>query len=122
MMKTKVLEHREHEVVKQIKSLLRNAPIVFNVDYFLGEDVDSGAKLLQFIVSRNDIGTMFSVYKPLETYQFPSDIEDQFMSETMNNLMLAGLTWFSMEKVRKNAEVDIQGKLRITPGQVIYLN
>jgi len=121
-MKTKVIEHREHEIVEQIKNLLHKTPVVFNVDYFLGEDVDSGVRSLHFNVSRQDIGSTFSVYRTLQTYEFPSDVEDHFMGETMNNLILAGLTWFSLEKMRKASEVNIQDRVKITPGQVIYLN
>jgi hypothetical protein len=121
-MKIKIIEHREHEFVQQLRNMLGHASAMFEVNYFLGEDEDTETKSLYLDVIGKKQGSIFSTYAPLKPGEFPSDIEDGFINQTMNNILLAGLTWFNHDRIRKISEVANVGKRRGVSGHQIYLN
>jgi len=125
-MKIKILEHRENGFVEQLRQLLTNSTFMisniplFKVNYYLGEDEDSGTRGLFFNIEGKNIGDIFSTYKNMEPFEVPYDIEEQFIVETMNTLLLSGCNWFNLERIKKLSQV---GAIKTTVSdRVICLN
>jgi len=121
-MKVRVLEVRENEFVEHLKRMLndtyRVAPVTFDVNYFIGEDV-KGKKGLCFILSSSKAGSIYEKFTPLQMFETPLDIEDGFVSQIINDLVLAGVTFVNLERMRMS---DFLRKGKKPIRHVIYLN
>lgn len=122
-MKIKKVEGRTNEFVEHLTKMLNdsfgNLPINFHVNYFLGEDT-KGTKGLYFVLSSNKAGQFYEKFTPIEIYQTPMDIEEEFIAAVINDLVLAGVTFVNLEKLRSLSDLNKKRGGMIT--HVIYLN
>jgi len=122
-MKVKVLEDRNNEFVEHLKMVLNTTfhsmPMNFTVEYFVGEDV-KGIKGLYFILSSSKAGSIYEKITPMKEFETPLDIEENFVNQIISDLVLAGITFVNLEKLRINA--FLQQKEPKIIRHVIYLN
>ena len=96
----------ENEFVEQLRKLLTGffpdtMPVGFDLKYFIGED-DKGIRGLYFEINSKNVGNIFFKFKPMKAWETPADHEERFISEIVNDLMLAGITFVNFEKLKEN--------------------
>lgn len=102
-MKIKELEIIDNEFVGQLQGLLNSSfnglPIGFQVKYMIGEN-ELKERGLYFEIGSKITDTFYGKFLRMQPYQTPADLEDKFMSEIFNDLILGGITFLYTEKLK----------------------
>jgi hypothetical protein len=124
----KRIETRDNEFIEQFrKSLQSSFPPVLNFagDYYLGEE--KGVKGLYFTLTSR-FGVLYSNIANLERGQVIADIEDDFINEIIDNLIMNGVTFFnllafdSVDPKRVMREINAKNFRHSTPRKLLYQN
>jgi len=103
-MEVRVLEHRESEFVERLKTTLNEAfnPIgmSFDINYFIGESTANKGKLLCFIIQCSKTGIIYEKIIEMKPHETPMDVEDNFVDMIVGELLLSGVTFLNIEKIR----------------------
>jgi hypothetical protein len=125
----KRIERIDNEFIGQVRTLLMNAfPdfLGFEVEYFIGED--NGTKGLYIEIKSKVFGTVYKRKKNLKDRAFLMDIEENFISEVINDLVVFGITFLNGDAVRRKKEMEMQEAInnkkfkRVVPSRIIHLN
>ena len=121
-MEVKQLEVRNNVFVDHLKILLAdrfsNMPVRFTISYMVGET--EGVKGLYFEIQSTQAGIIYDKFEELKAYELPSDKEEEFISEVVNDLILGGLTFLYVEKGKLMHTEHHQKKLVTT--HTLFLN
>lgn len=102
-MNIKELEIIDNEFVEQLQGLLNSSfsglPIGFQVKYMIGEN-ELKERGLYFEIESKITNVVYSKFMKMKPYQTPADLEDKFMNEVLNDLVLAGITFLYTEKLK----------------------
>ena len=104
---------------KVLLNLFKSGPLCLKLEYFLGED-EQGKRLVCFIVSSEIAGIVYEKYQSLLDHETVADLEEEFCSYILDDLLLAGVGFLQTEKIRYNNLERQDGKIVET--KVIYLN
>ena len=125
----KKIEDRSGEFMEQFKkSILDSFPpaLKIKVEFYLGED-DKGTRGLYFLIT-SSFGQSFTRIKPLRRGQVPTDVEEQFINECIDELVVAGITLFNIRAFESisPARVENETKSEIfrhhAPRKMLFLN
>ena len=125
----KRIETVNNEFIEQVKTLLSNSfPdfFGFDVEYFIGED--HGTKGLYIEIKSKMFGTVYRKKKNLKDRAFLMDIEENFINEVINDLVIFGIVFLNGESVKHRKEQEMQEAIRskkfkrIMPSRIIYQN
>ena len=123
-MEVKVLEHRENEFVEHLRKMLgetfHTIPITFDINYFIGEDTSNGDKVLCFVLTSSKAGVIYEKLVSMKVFETPMDVEEDFVNQIVADLILAGVTFVNLEKIRISN--FLQDKEKIKKRSIIYLN
>ena len=102
-MNIKELEIIDNEFVEQLQGLLNNSfsglPIGFQVKYIIGEN-ELKERGLYFEITSKITNVVYGKFMKMKLYQILADLEDKFMNEVLNDLVLAGITFLYTEKLK----------------------
>jgi len=124
----KRIETRDNEFLEQFRASLRSSfpdALHFKVDYYLGEN--QGVRGLYFVIS-SKVGTVFTRIKPLGRSQVVADVEEEFMNEVIDSLVMTGVTFANLKEFesispeRVNHEVLAKSFMHTAPRKIIFLN
>lgn len=101
MSEIKELEIRDHEFVGQLQRLLdisfSDLRIGFKIKYFIGVN-PKDMKLLCLSIDTRYLGNIYFKCKEMKPYEIPSDVEEDFINEVVNDLLTGGCTFLYVEK------------------------
>ena len=124
----KRIETRDNEFLMQFRNTIRDSfppALDFKVDYYLGED--NGVRGLYFIITSR-FGRLFTKIKNLKNGQVVYDIEEEFMNEVINDLIMNGVTFMNMlafesvDPERVDKEVRAKMFRHNSPRKLLYIN
>lgn len=99
-MEVKQLKEIENIFVDHLKKIISdrfsNMPVRFKISYMIGET--EGVKGLYFEIQSTQVGIIYDKFEELKAYELPSDKEEEFISDVVNDLILGGLTFLYVEK------------------------
>lgn len=97
----KELEIRDHEFVEQLKELLNisfsSLPTKFEIKLFTAIDPE-GIRSMYFTIDTNLTGNIYIKRMDMKPFETPADIENDFINEVINDLILGGCTFLYTEK------------------------
>lgn len=126
--KMKRIETRDNEFLMQLRNMFRDSfprVLKFKVDYYLGED--KGVTGLYFILT-SKFGRLFAKTKPLMSGQTVYDVEDEFMNEVINDLVMNGiifaniLAFESIDYNKVNNDIQEKDFKNTIPRKLIFAN
>lgn len=115
-MNIKKIKVISNEFVEHLKRMLDesfdNVSMKFKADYFLGED-DQGTRGFYFKLSSNICGKFYERFFPISDFGIGADDEEAFMTKIMMDLILTGITFLSIEKLKSNrASLNTKNSLK----------
>lgn len=126
------IETIENQFIEQIQSLLYNSfpkAVGFKVNYCIGEEEQQeGKKGLYIEVISKKFGLVYKKFKPMLDHQVVADVEDMFINNVINDLILAGMTFLNAEAITKRTidkighEVSSKEFKSIIPSRIIFMN
>ncbi len=124
----KRIETRDNEFLTQFRKSLQDSfpsALDLKVDYYLGED--KGVKGL-YITITSRFGTLYRKIIQLEPSQVIADVEEEFMSIIVDDLVTHGITFFnllafdSVDPRKVDIEIKAKHFKNSTPRRLIYQN
>lgn len=125
----KRIETMNNEFIGQIRTLLMNSfPdfLGFEIEYFIGED--NGTKGLYIEIKSKVFGSVYRKKKNLADRALVMDIEENFINEVINDLIIFGVVFLNGESVKQKKQKEMEDAIRnkkfkrIMPGRVINVN
>lgn len=125
----KKIEPIENEFIQQVRTLLMNAfPdfLGFNVEYFIGED--NGTMGLYIEIKSKMFGTVYRKKKNLKDPAFLMDIEENFINDVINDLVIFGIMFLNAESAKQKKQSEMENNIRqkkfkkLQPSRIFYVN
>ena len=109
------IENRRHDVVDQIKKLIYETypPILgYTVEYYMGEDTETGAISLIFHLHSTKFGNLYR-----KTFQIPSgrnvyEFEPDFIGNILSDFVMLGTTLLTNQVVNKTVQIPLEHCVR----------
>jgi hypothetical protein len=97
----KELEILDHQFVEQLQELLNNSfsnlPTKFKVQLFTATD-PYDIRSIYFTIDTNLTGNIYIKRVDMKPFEIPADVENDFINEVINDLILGGCTFLYTEK------------------------
>ena len=127
-MKIKKIESGNHTFVEQFKKLLyKTFPkgMIFKTRYFIGEDIETGAKGLYFELQVFKVGILYMNFLEIKDWEVRADIEEEFFGSIMGDLMMTGVLHLNNNATLSTMITDqvLEPNFKnILPRRLIFLN
>jgi hypothetical protein len=124
----KRIETRDNEFLMQFRKTIRSSfppALDFQVDYYLGED--KGVQGLYFSITSR-FGRIYTRIRNLKEGELVYEIEDEFMNQVINDLIINGLTLLNINAFEsvspERVGVEVKAKLfkHYAPRKLLYIN
>ena len=112
----KRIETINNDFLEQLNTMLQETfpkAMSFNIDYFIGEEKGTRGIYMQ-IISKTS-GMLYNRKHILKPDEFVSDVEDEVINKTLNDLVLAGISFLNIEALTKDAERDLNESIKAVP-------
>jgi len=125
----KKIEQLDNVFIDQLKMLIRealNPELNFSLDYYIGKD-NNGVRGMCFDIS-SKFGLVFRRFAVMKGHEIVADIEEDFITKVLNDLVLAGITFMNVEAFARerdqNVAKDIYSKpfRHSLPRKIFFVN
>ncbi len=125
----KRIETVDNEFIQQVRTLLMNAfPdfLGFEIEYYIGED--NGTKGLYIEIKSKMFGIIYRKKKNLKDRAFLTDIEEDFINEIINDLVIFGVMFLNGETAKQKKHKEMEDNIRqkkfkkLQPSRIFYVN
>lgn len=113
-MKVKRIETIRNEFVEQLESTLHTSfpkQLRFKIDYYIGEDDNSTRGLYIEVISKV-FGILYMKVCQMKDWETIGDIEDEFMNNVINDLLLAGVSFLQTEAIMYRGVENLNEAIR----------
>lgn len=120
----------DHAFIKQLNQLLdRSFPNVvkFSAEYYLGKN-SNDKKGLYGEIKSSVLGTIYQKRKQMKEYELVSDLEEDFISDMINDFIIRGILTFNMDAAidteRKQLSKSVRSKnfRNVMPRMILFPN
>ena len=130
-MKINKIKNVKNELIEQIKKMLLSSfpkAFVFKIEYFTGEEPLTNTRGLFINIVSDKYGLIYTKNQSMKSHETLYDIEEPFVNNVINDLVLIGLTILTNEAIRKQKIVEEEKAIRaenfvnVIPNGLIYTN